>query len=297
MREKTLLLGNGLNRTLKSSLSWREFMDELGSTTSEEDQVPFPIDFEQIAARQGAMAGRRSDDAYGCLREEMSEIVKGMNSAIAGEVHQAFRNLGMRHVVTTNYDSIFESMYDLDQLVQNPGGYKNILEPVFGNRDTDFYHAHGLGKWKNTLCLSHEHYISLISKIRSTYFTDAKDENKEILSNIIRGEMQGKGMWPELLFTTDVAIVGLGLGYSEIDLWWLLAQRAAIFSPYHDLKQFENTISYYYVKPQSVKFDSAFCGRMHALEALSVKVEPVNADDYPSGYMKMAAKISDAWEG
>lgn len=291
MNNKTLLLGNGLNRTLENSLSWRELMKELGSTASEEDRIPFPIDFEQIAAKQGGMVGRRRDDAYKRLREKMSDIVTGMDNSAAGEVHQAFKNLGQQHVITTNYDSLFESMYDCEQLITNPGGSKNILKSVSRSRDVDFYHAHGIGKWKNTLCLSHEHYISLITKIRTTFFTDSNDENKEILSSIIKGEIESTGTWPELLFTTDVAIVGLGLDYSEIDLWWLLAQRAALFSPCHQLSQFENSIVYYYVNSPAATSDSAFHGRMHALEALGVEVRPVDAADYPDGYLKIAKMI------
>lgn len=293
--EKTLLVGNGLNRTLENSLSWSELMNELGSTTSEEERVPFPIDFEQIAARNGGIVGGRTSDAYKRLREKMSQIVERMNDSVAGEVHKSFADLGMQHVITTNYDSIFESMFDCDALITNPGGYKNILTSISKGNGIEFYHAHGLGKWKNTLCLSHEHYISLITKIRNTFFTDIEDENKENLTAIIKGTAASTGTWPELLLTTNVAIVGLELDYSEIDLWWLLAQRAAIFASFRQLARFENSITYYYVNCPPMKNGPSFLGRMHALEALGVNVQPVGADDYSSGYKKIAEKIKKLW--
>lgn len=297
MREKSLLLGNGINRTLDSSVSWAELMKKLGSTATEEDEIPYPIDFEQIAADKGGMVGNRSSDAYKQLRENMSSIIEGINKSPAGEAHQAFRSLGMSNVITTNYDSIFESMFICNQLVSNPGGYKNILAPVSEGDGVYFYHAHGLGKWKNTLCLSHEHYISLITKIRNLFFTDSDDENKENLTEIIKGENATTRTWPELLFTTDVAIVGLELDYSEIDFWWLLAQRAAIFAPCHNLTEFENSIVYYYVDCPMAQKSSSFYGRMNALKALGVSAQSVDAKDFPSGYKKMAGMIRESWAG
>ncbi len=295
MKEKTLLLGNGLNRTLDNSVSWSELMKKLGSTATEEDEIPYPIDFEQIAANLGGMIGNRSSDAYKRLRENMSGIVDDIDKATAGMIHQSFRNLGMTNVITTNYDSIFESMYDCDQLVKNPGGYKNILTPISESSGIKFYHAHGLGKWKNTLCLSHEHYISLITKIRNTFFTDANDENKEGLTQIIRGGANGTGTWPELLFTTDVAIVGLELDYSEIDFWWLLAQRAAIFAPCNNMDDYANNITYYYINTSSSNDSPAYRGRMRALHALSVEPFQITADSYPEGYQILAEMLGESW--
>lgn len=135
----------------------------------------------------------------------------------------------------------------------------------------------------------------LLQKNRNTFFTDIEDETKENLTAIIKGTAASTGTWPELLFTTNVAIVGLELDYSEIDLWWLLAQRAAIFASFRQLARFENSITYYYVDRSPMKNSSSFRGRMHALEALGVYVQPVSADDYPSGYKKIAEKIKKLW--
>lgn len=300
MKEKTLLLGNGLNRTLKYSRSWADLMIELGSTAREEDRIPYPIDFEQMAASRGGIAGNRSNDAYKQLRTKMSNIVKEIDTSDPNQVHLRFRNLGMKSVITTNYDTIFESMYEYDELLSNPGGYKNILKPIFCSVDIDFYHAHGLGRWKNTLCLSHEHYISLITKIRDTFFTDKGNENKQIISEIIRGKAKRTGTWPELLFTTDVAIVGFELDYSEIDFWWLLAQRAAIFAPCHNMYEYENTITYYCIdinnrQNQLVNPNPEQLGRMNALQALGVSVCRVTAKSYEEGYIQIADRIKQSW--
>lgn len=58
MNQKTLFLGNGLNRTLKDDISWAELMRKLGSQESEGSNVPFSIEFEQLAARRGCLVGK-----------------------------------------------------------------------------------------------------------------------------------------------------------------------------------------------------------------------------------------------
>lgn len=75
MKRKTLFLGNGLNRTLKGGVSWSELMRKLGSQEPEGSNVPFPIEFEQLAARRGCLVGKRHVDPYKDLRNMIVEEV------------------------------------------------------------------------------------------------------------------------------------------------------------------------------------------------------------------------------
>lgn len=267
-------------------------MKRLGSVNADSNLVPFPIQFEQIAAEQGCMMGKRGADPYVELRRKMQSIIEQVESK-PGDLHLAFRDIDFDHVITTNYDSVFESMYDYEDLIINPGSSKNILGAIRKAKSLDFYHAHGIAKWKGTLCLSHEHYISLITKIRKTFFTSDSDENKEVLSDIVVGRKEPTNTWPELLFTNDVAIVGLGLDYSEIDLWWLLAQRAAVFAPCRHLSEYENRIMYYYfdLDADSRQFES----KVGALKSLGVEPVHISSNNYPDGYRMVAQKLKDEW--
>lgn len=226
--DKTLLIGNGLNRTLENGFSWADMLKDLGSDGANSENVPFPIQFEQIAAQRGCIIGKRRSDPYKEIRTEISERIASL-VMYAGEAHQAFRNIGMNHVITTNYDGVFESMFDARKTKENPGSSRNILGAIFETSTIDFYHAHGFGSWKNTLCLGHEHHASLIGKIRNEFFTNNDDESQENITALVTGKRESKHIWSELFFTSDIAIVGLGLDYSEIDLWWLLSMRAALF--------------------------------------------------------------------
>ena len=51
--------------------------------------------------------------------------------------------------------------------------------------------------------------------------------------------------WAELMFRTNVYIVGFGMGFSEIDIWWLLNKRARMIQ---EDKCISNTITYLYAE-------------------------------------------------
>lgn len=292
--DKTLFLGNGLNRTLSSGLSWAELMKRLGSTCTKNEYVPFPIEFEEIAANRGCKIGKRSSDPYKELRSQISEEI-GYIDASGCDCHSAFCDLGMRNVITTNYDEIIESLFSTVRVVKNPGSSRNILGPISAAKTIDFYHAHGVASWKNTLCLGHEHYASLIGKIRNEFYSDVDDGAVENLSALVSGERAANRIWPELLFTSDVAIVGLGLDYCEIDLWWLLSLRASLFQPSNHLDQFANEILYFSVMPFNSKESAYETGKLRALDALGVQVQVIEASDYREGYFLIADTLRREW--
>ena len=298
MTSKTLLLGNGLNRTLETGFSWANLMARLGSVEPEDADMPFPIEFEQIASKRGCTIGKRREDPYKQLRAEIAEYVSEMGKQ-PGDMHLKYAKLPFDHMVTTNYDQIFESAFtNMESCISNPGSPRNVLGPIYKSGHVDFYHAHGIDKWKGTLCLGHEHYASLIGKIRTEFYPGGEDKNEQkndYLMDLIKSKAPGKGIWPEYLLTNDVAIVGFEMGYSESDFWWLLALRTALFSPCNDIAEYKNRIVYY--KPEiskpllSVK-DSC---RLKAMEALGVVVERVSASDYKEAYDRIAERIETSW--
>lgn len=308
MREKTLFIGNGLNRTLESGLSWAQLMDEIGSDISEDAEVPFPLVFEEIAAKNGASIGRRKSDVYKELKNELACAIDSMHLE-PNDVHLGFRDLPFSHFVTTNYDDTFEKMFpDKKDSEVKVGSSRNVLKPTSEHGTKDFYHAHGITKWKNTLCLGHEHYASLIAKIRGELYPPRKDERADTSDNdylvkLIRGEVSS-GIWPEYLFTNDVAIVGLELDYCEVDLWWLLSLRAACFAACHNLNEYDNIIVYFepVVKDggsinehDSKRAKQRKSGKEAILKGLSVEVRKVRAESYEDAYGKIAKMLKKEW--
>ena len=307
MREKTLFIGNGLNRTLESGLSWAQLMDEIGSDISEDAEVPFPLVFEEIAAKNGASIGRRKSDTYKELKNELAQAIDGMNLE-PGYAHLCFRDLPFSHFVTTNYDDVFEKMFpDKKDSEVKVGSSRNVLKPTSRSGTKDFYHAHGITKWKNTLCLGHEHYASLIAKIRGELYPPRKGEgadtsDNDYLERLIKGAASS-GIWPEYLFTNDVAIVGLELDYCEVDLWWLLSLRAACFAACHNLNEYDNKIIYFEPvikggldnEHDSKRAKQRKNGKEAILKALSVEVRKVRSESYKDAYGKIAKMLKKEW--
>ncbi len=296
MADKTLILGNGLNRTLETGFSWADLMKRLGSTEPGGANVPFPIEFEQIAARNGCTVGRRREDPYKQLRTNIANLISEMGT-LPGGIHLRYSKLSFDHVVTTNYDQIFESAFtDVKSCISNPGSPRNVLGPIFRSGGVDFYHAHGIDKWKGTLCLGHEHYASLIGKIRTEFYPGGEDEQKnDHLMDLITGKTPGKGIWPEYLITNDVAIVGFEMGYSESDFWWLLALRSALFARYNGLDDYENHVVYYKPVIGKQSLDVRDERRLGAMEALGVEIKRVPASGYDEAYRQIAELIEKSW--
>lgn len=288
----TLFLGNGLNRTINNGLAWANFMKRLGAASREGENVPFPIEFEVTAAKQGCRIGARRSDPYKDLRTKISQIITESDMKV-GETHFAFRDLNVSNVITTNYDVLFESLLDTKSSIGNPGFSRNILGPIFATSTKKFFHAHGLASWKNTLCLGHKHYASLISKMRNELYDGSEDGARDYLRDLVLGKHDSKGIWPELLFTSNVAIVGFCLDYSEIDIWWLLAMRAALFQPSGGLDKYANQISYYQIDIKSRKKTPYDYGKQEALNALGVEVQLIHADDFTAGYQDIARRIKE----
>ena len=296
MRDKTLLIGNGLNLTLGTKMSWAKLMTELGSTAPSDSGVPYSLIFEEIASTKSCVIGKRNIDVYSELKSDLAKVIDGLGMK-PGEAHLAFRDLPMRHVVTTNYDSTFELMYtNLEQKVKNAGSSRNILGPISQAGSIDFYHAHGTTKWNRTICLGHEHYATLVSKIRGQLYSSADDEDKIFITKLITGEEGSLSIWPEYLFTNDVAIVGLGLDYCEIDFWWLLSLRALCFAPCNGLSDYGNVITYYEPVIGGKEVSPYEGNKLSVLRALHVDVVPVPSDDYKSAYLAIADKINQSWK-
>lgn len=308
MREKTLFIGNGLNRTLESGLSWAQLMDEIGSDIREDAEVPFPLVFEEIAAKNGASIGRRNSDAYKELKNELACAIDNMHLE-PSDAHLYFRDLPFSHFVTTNYDDTFEKMFpDKEDSKVKVGSSRNVLKPTSKSGTKDFYHAHGITKWKNTLCLGHEHYASLIAKIRGELYPSRKDEesdpsDNDYVARLIKGEVSS-GIWPEYLFTNDVAIVGLELGYCEVDLWWLLSLRAACFAACKNLSDYDNRIIYFEPvvsdghsngRHGDMRTEQRKRGKEAILRALSVDVRKIRSESYKDAYKKIAEVLKEEW--
>ena len=87
-----------------------------------------------------------------------------------------------------------------------------------------------------------------------------------------------------MLFNTDVHILGLGLGYEEVDLWNILTTRKR--KKRSDPGNCKNRIYYYAIRDKSYDY-----GKMELLKALDVNVVDVEFDNSDKAYINAYENI------
>ena len=88
------------------------------------------------------------------------------------------------------------------------------------------WNIHGDIKYPQSMMLGYDHYCGALGEVTSFVkgnYTNTTS-NKKIDSMPKRMEIKDKSIisWIDLMFTTDVYIVGFGMGFSEQDIWWIL---------------------------------------------------------------------------
>lgn len=302
--KSTLLFGNGFNRLNNKNISWEELIQGATGSIGESNisNIPLPILAEVYASKAGNMIGGRTKDSY---KEFKTMIKNSIDEARLqpNATHCLFRSLPFDYFITTNYDDCFERSKDgYEESFKNTGGYRYLTKKIGDLEGRPIFHAHGHQKWANTICVNYEHYMGLIGKLREElYPSEVSEDNRlDILKSLVKGERKAKNNWAESFFLADVYIVGLGLNYSESDLWWLLALRAALFSPSNELDEYANNIHYFVIdtnqsndqnKDQSKDSQKEDRGKNAALEYLGVQVRHIKAKKYKEGYEKIAGEI------
>ena len=309
--QKTLLIGNGINRIGQGSVSWDSLIEGLAreSGVMPQKMVPFPMEFERIAARLSVQPSRKQTNLYDDLKGKFASLLEQQRIE-PGNLHYCLRDLNANNVITTNYDLSLEKAFGLsdDQKprVNNNGRY--LTESTNTGQGVFFFHAHGVATAPKTICLGYDHYMAYIEKMGKILYPPKSDERsltieKKIESSELMNQMQLT--WPELFFLSDVSIVGLGLDYCESDLWWLITRRASILSSNRALKEKVGVVKYYYIEIPRERPDCEGGeqeterrrqeARRAVLQDLFIKPCGIAADSYKEGYRKVIDAIKQDW--
>lgn len=306
-RENTLLIGNGFSRSVFREVpSWGELFE--GVTTSVQN---YAILYEKCflqKRREGKSEEEVKEELIKRIQEHFSEgnIRKDIcNLERFGEYLQERQ---ISNILTTNYDSGLESI--LCKLC----GYKEekpldmVSEKIYSVRTYRLFvhkeRRHKIKLWKihgdldrvRSITLGFDHYCGAMSKL-SEYIKGSYRSSKSDQKFPYRGPMADKCReqtfdsisWAELFFCTNLYIVGFGLDFSEIDIWWLLNKRARMMV---DIPEIKNEIIYIY----NSEFESPnppagnerktlkdYRAKYEALEAFGVRYCPmIDKEDYIS---------------
>ena len=85
-----------------------------------------------------------------------------------------------------------------------------------------------------SITLGTEHYGGQLQRLRNyvvngTNYNVVPEYRTSLHKRILIKKAVDFESWVDLFYTSTIHIVGLGLGYEETDLWWLLTDRARFF--------------------------------------------------------------------
>lgn len=279
----SLLIGNGINRVTNQDASWEHVLNALvpgtlsGQALEHMKHKPFALVYEEILLTRMSNDKRVDEPA---MKEKIAELVGGLQF---NAFHRRVMDSAVRHVITTNYDYGFEKATRLSyprRHLLRESKYSVFRRRAIGSKFV--WHIHGEVEAPNTITLGYDQYSGYLQKLRSYATADRETKNGSpfkmgmIDFDTVEGTVYS---WLDVFLRDDIHIVGLGLDYTEIDLWWAVtykARKKAQGFPvgrtvYHDWYTGE-------VEEQAL-------ARRSLLKALSVEVMPRDcADGYETAY-------------
>ena len=261
--KQSILFGNGVNRFTDGMPSWKELLDDISNIEIHED-VPNPLKYEAILLKQYKNSNWESDNASTIfikdandsnnntkkkketdLKNSISEKIQSFKS---NDIIHRITLLPVDHYLTTNYDKSLFNEYDKDSCTPH-----DVTEKLYSvrrryllkndNGERFYWPIHGSCDKPASIMLGYDQYCGSLAKIVS-YVKGNYDYRLAKIPSINQRLTDGFDYvysWVDLFFLTDIHILGLGLGYEETDLWWLLNRRKRIMN---DIG-FYNKIYYY----------------------------------------------------
>lgn len=259
----TVLYGNGFNR-LNNVNSWESLVHVIDDN-SDKYKLPNTLQYEGkvLSKPYKTEAFLRTSDGKILttpdhkkliIREQSEvlikqEIVNGMKTYQSNDLFDELLRLNVEHYITTNYDNV------ADESLLRMKYTENLLErdkseSVFSIHRKKSYSKDDEKKylWKihgelsniGSIMLGYYHYCSYIGQIKKYLVGDYEFAKRKVKGKIPKIEDRLSitpydiFSWIDLFFTSNIYIIGLGLYYEEIDLWWILTNRKRLIQKLGD---------------------------------------------------------------
>ncbi len=291
---RTILIGNDINN-INNSTSWEKLLKRIikicGNNITISKEKPFPILYEEIYLK-----GLKSENVSEYYLK--SEIAKIVGEIEPNEIHNDLLELNLKNYITTNYDYVLEKVLLKDKptnSIKNIGIIKETKYSVFRHNSIlgkNFWHIHGEINIPKSITLGFEHYGGQLQQFRNYTVSGTKYKNKEVNNGLSLHRMikenrltNDSPSWIDFIFKDEVHIIGLGLGYEETDLWWLLTNRVRFQN--EKLGISKNKIIYY--SPLKYKDKD----REEMMKAFDIKIKYINKNDKKQYYNEVVNIIKN----
>lgn len=283
-----ILYGNGFNQ-LTNNLSWDKLLSRSAKKSKVLQEVPPTIQYEIgaldfIKDPDAVVQNSKNSKEYNFKLDIANELSKLQRCKLYDEL----LSMDVRLFLTPNYD------YNINE-VKKPNIEKDSSESVYsihrwygiGNGKV-VYPFHGEMAYPKTIQLGFDHYCGSLGRldryIKGAYLFNEKSTKplpsmSERLKPGTESDLgdytkQTHGIenilsWIDAFFFTDLHIIGFGLDFSEIDVWWLLNRRARMMAELNAI--ISNRIIYYDVEPVQNK-SPLHLSKLELLKKFNVEV-------------------------
>ncbi|MBQ8158477.1 MAG: hypothetical protein IJ081_05600 [Prevotella sp.] len=283
MRQTTIFYGNGVNRLSKDGKSWDnvlrqisqgQFLPPIENNTLKYEYIVLPKDryievVDDNIKEEGKTLPPELKDTEKSIKEDLASELSQFKAA---DFYKKLAELKADNYMTTNYEShLINPFFKMGYHLMDPDNRIYKTKPHYtlekGESHIKYWNIHGCLELQESMLLGlyeYSKYVINIDKIIRSIERDLPDVDKE--------------SWPYIMLHSDVHILGFGLGYEEIDIWYFLTSRKRLL---RTNKIEKNRITYYVINDDS--FD---IGKVKLLEALDVEVKIIDFDWSSDAYKK-----------
>lgn len=255
--EQAILFGNGFNRITNEKCSWDDILSS--KVDKNLSEITYTLQYESAYLKEYQDNSNSNNESI--FKEE---ILKGINSDFTNNIYELLADSPIKHFITTNYNTTLDNV--LVKRGFTPDKNDKSIEKIYSirrkhkfdkERETkEVWYAHGEVSNTKSIMLGYDHYCGSLAKIND--YIKGKYDNPGIKDKIRSIEQKlelwknekieelshSLISWIDLFFFTDLHIIGLGLDFSETDIWWILNKRQRLIAD-GKVKELPNKIYFY----------------------------------------------------
>lgn len=260
---KALLFGNGLNR-LNGYTTWDDLVKRINDK-DDKHRIPNTLHYEAQILQQpykvteaitynGESVTYNDDEVTFTVGTESSfknGVAHEMKGYVSNEVYQRVASIeGIDHYLTTNYDQVLKQTlegigYSEVEHVRAENTYSLRRRHSLQNTDGALKHIwniHGDIDAPQTIMLGLYQYCGSVGRIseymngKYKYKREKQIQTVPKLLDHLKDGIEEPFSWIDLFYIADIYMIGFGLLYDEIDLWWVLTRRKRLIRQGYDIK-------------------------------------------------------------